>query len=95
MVQSERTHEIRSRRERDETDAVVGTLIDELGDHRLDYRDAVDADVTDLEIKRLHGTRNVKCKNDVDSVRGDGSLTIRALRAGQPDDHKSRRNDRQ
>src|ERR1700733_4259457 len=95
VVQSERTYEIRSRGERDQTDAVVGTLIDELGDHRLDHRDAVDADITDLEIECLHRTRNVECKNDVDSVRGDGSLTIRALRAGQPDDHEGRRDDRQ
>src|SRR5208282_5777303 len=75
-------------------DTVVGALIDEFRDHRLDYRDAVDAGVIDLEIERLHRTRNVQSEDDVNSVRRDGSATLSALRPGQPDDHENRCDDR-
>src|ERR1700733_143921 len=95
VVQSERTHYIRSRRKRDEPDTVVGTLVDELRDDRLDYRDAVDAGVIDLEIECLHRSRNIQSENDVYTVRRDLSATLSALRPRQADDHESRRDDRQ
>ena len=78
-------------RKGDETDAVVGTLLNKLGDDRLDHLDAVDTRVIDREIERLHRAGDVEPQNDVDSVRRDFGAVVGTLRPSQSDDHESRR----
>src|ERR1700722_3179606 len=95
VVQGERTHYVWGRSKSDEPDAVIGALVDEFGDDRLDDSYAVDAGVIDHEIARLHLTGHVQSENDVNSVRRDFSTTVSTLRSGQSDNHQSRRDDRQ
>src|ERR1700734_1862543 len=95
VVQSERTHDIGGRCECDETDAVIGALVDEPGYDRLPHRNAVDAVVVDREIYLLHRPRDAKSENDVYSIGRAFSATVGPLRPGQADDHERRCDNRQ
>ena len=88
VIQRERTDQRGHPGEGDETDAIVGPLLDEFRDHGFDDLDAADAPVLDGEVQCLHRTGDVESQNDIDAVQVDDGAAVHPLRAGETRDHQ-------
>ena len=95
VIERERADQVGRAGERDDADAVVGPVFDELRDDGLHDVNAVGRLAVELEVERLHRAGHVQREHDVDAAGLHFGAAVAELRPRQADHHQRAGQDRQ